>query len=327
MLQVVFLIIKIILIILAVLLGCALLILLLALFVPVRYRAYGVRNQRECRAEGRLSWLFSLICVPASWQEGELCVRVKVLGFRIMEFPGQEDGDFSEQTWMEMEDADSGETAEPQRTASETTEQEKPFSEGVKQKAEDFRHTEFRDTDPDMDSDSNPGPDEKKTSRFVSVLQDTAGFIRRIFRFIGGIPAHFKNLKCTISRFCGKIKQMIRKYQRMKAFALDERTKAAVALIWKQAGILLRQALPRKIRGELHFGTDDPALTGQILGGISIFYPLFMDNVKVIPDFENTVLEGELSLKGRIRAVTVLRIAWRLYRDRNVRRLYRRLNR
>ncbi len=327
MLQVVFLIIKIILIILAVLLGCALLILLLVLFVPVRYRAYGVRNQRECRAEGRLSWLFSLICVPASWQEGELCVQVKVLGFRIVEFPGQEDDDFSEQTWMQMEDADSGETAEPQRTAYETTDPENPFSEAVKQKAEDFRHTEFRDTDPDMDSDSNPGPDEKKTSRLLSRLQDAAGFIRRVLRFIRGIPAYFKNLKCTISRFCGKIKQMIRKYQRMKAFALDERTKAAVALIWKQAGILLRQALPRKIRGELHFGTDDPALTGQILGGISIFYPLFMDNVKVTPDFENSVLEGELFLKGRLRAVTVLRIAWRLYRDRNVRRLYRRLNR
>ena len=58
-----------------------------------------------------------------------------------------------------------------------------------------------------------------------------------------------------------------------------------------------------------------------------IFYPLFMDNVKVEPDFEKPALDGELSLKGRLRIVTVLRIAWRLYRDKNVRYVYRRLNR
>ena len=141
------------------------------------------------------------------------------------------------------------------------------------------------------------------------------------------IPRKLKNLKCTFQRFCDKIKRMVKRYREMKAFALDERTKAAVSLVWKQAGILLGQALPRKIRGRLHFGTEDPALTGQILGAIGIFYPLFMDNVKVEPDFEKPALDGELSLKGRLRIVTVLGIAWRLYRDKNVRYVYRRLNR
>ena len=48
-----------------------------------------------------------------------------------------------------------------------------------------------------------------------------------------------------------------------------------------------------------------------------------MDNVKVVPDFQETVLEGELYLKGRIRLLTVAQIAWRLYRDKNVRFVYR----
>ena len=77
----------------------------------------------------------------------------------------------------------------------------------------------------------------------------------------------------------------------------------------------------------------------QILTGLSvgicqaydlftkIFYPLFMDNVKVDPDFEQTILEGELFLKGRLRIVSAVRIAWRLFRDKNVRYVYRKLNR
>ena len=109
----------------------------------------------------------------------------------------------------------------------------------------------------------------------------------------------------------------------MKRFATDDRTKAARSLAWSQLKGFLVKLLPNKVRGDLRFGTDDPALTGEILGGISIFYPLFMDNVKVVPDFQETVLEGELYLKGRIRLLTVAQIAWRLYRDKNVRFVYR----
>lgn len=76
----------------------------------------------------------------------------------------------------------------------------------------------------------------------------------------------------------------------------------------------------------LHFGMEDPALTGEILGGISIFYPVFMDNVKVYPDFEQSILEGELFIKGRLRLITILLILWRLWRDRDVRYVYEKLN-
>ena len=85
MLQILFLIIKIIGIILAVLLGLALLILLLVLFVPVRYQAYGIRSSRECRAGGRASWLLRLLCIPFSFQDGELEIKVKLLGFTILD--------------------------------------------------------------------------------------------------------------------------------------------------------------------------------------------------------------------------------------------------
>ena len=85
MLQILFLIIKIIGILLAALLGLAFLLLLLVLFVPVRYRAYGIRSSRECRAEGRVSWLLRLFCIPFSFQDGELEIKVKILGFTVLD--------------------------------------------------------------------------------------------------------------------------------------------------------------------------------------------------------------------------------------------------
>ena len=307
MLQIFFLILKIIGIILAAVLGLAILLLLLVLFVPVRYRAYGVKKEGECRAEAKISWLLHLISVPVAFREGELSAKIKILGI----------------TLMDLTDSGSFEEAEPVPEPAERTEEQKTAQSGERQAQE---HPVEKQAAPERTSQKNEEleeEEEEKNGIFSRFLQ----FLRMIWKFFTGIPRKLKNLKCTFRRFCGKIKRMARKYRAAKEFALDERTKAAVRLVLEQAKIFARQALPRKICGEVRFGTSDPALTGQILGIAGIFYPLFMDNVKVDPDFEQTILEGELFLKGRLRIVSAVRIAWRLFRDKNVRYVYRKLNR
>lgn len=307
MLQIFFLILKIIGIILAAVLGLAILLLLLVLFVPVRYRAYGVKKEGECKAEAKISWLLHLISVPVAFREGELSAKIKILGI----------------TLMDLTDSGSFEEAEPVPEPAERTEEQKTAQSGERQAQE---HPVEKQAAPERTSQKKEEleeEEEEKNGIFFRFLQ----FLRMIWKFFAGIPRKLKNLKCTFRRFCGKIKRMARKYRAAKEFALDERTKAAVRLVLEQAKIFARQALPRKICGEVRFGTSDPALTGQILGIAGIFYPLFMDNVKVDPDFEQTILEGELFLKGRLRIVSAVRIAWRLFRDKNVRYVYRKLNR
>lgn len=323
MLQILFLIIKIIGIILAVLLGLALLILLLVLFVPVRYQAYGIRSSRECRAGGRVSWLLRLLCIPFSFQDGELEIKVKLLGFTILDPLKGEEEAFREPVQRKTEQS----AGKKEEETAEENAGEADASGSFEASQADETETSARPASAGAVEAAAEPEDEASEGRFSRGFRELRRFLRAVIRFFMKIPRKLKNLKCTFQRFCDKIKRMVKRYREMKAFALDERTKAAVSLVWKQAGILLGQALPRKIRGRLHFGTEDPALTGQILGAIGIFYPLFMDNVKVEPDFEKPALDGELSLKGRLRIVTVLGIAWRLYRDKNVRYVYRRLNR
>ena len=323
MLQILFLIIKIIGIILAVLLGLALLILLLVLFVPVRYQAYGIRSSRECRAGGRVSWFLRLLCIPFSFQDGELEIKVKLLGFTILDPLKGEEEAFREPVQRKTEQSAGKKEEETAEENAGKADASASFEASPPEEAE----TGARPASAGAGEAAAESEDEASEGRFSRGFRELRRFLRAVIRFFMKIPRKLKNLKCTFQRFCDKIKRMVKRYREMKAFALDERTKAAVSLVWKQAGILLGQALPRKISGRLHFGTEDPALTGQILGAIGIFYPLFMDNVKVEPDFEKPALDGELSLKGRLRIVTVLGIAWRLYRDKNVRYVYRRLNR
>lgn len=318
MLQIFFLILKIIGIILAAVLGLAILLLLLVLFVPVRYRAYGVKKEGECRAEAKISWLLHLISVPVVFREGELSAKIKILGITLMDLTDSGSFEEAEPVPEPAERAEEQKTAQSgERPAEETAQSEtRPAQEHpVEKQAAPERTSQKKE---ELEEE-----EEEKNGIFSRFLQ----FLRMIWKFFAGIPRKLKNLKCTFRRFCGKIKRMARKYRAAKEFALDERTKAAVRLVLEQAKIFARQALPRKICGEVRFGTSDPALTGQILGIAGIFYPLFMDNVKVDPDFEQTILEGELFLKGRLRIVSAVRIAWRLFRDKNVRYVYRKLNR
>lgn len=308
MLHVILLILKIIGIVLAAILGIVLLVLLLLLFVPVRYRAF-LSKRESFQAEAKVSWLLHLISVPVSFRDGELSVKIKVLGITIKDLMADE-----EEVTREVKDFVE-DTDEAVPKAVDVIERpEEPKAPEADQSSDKPEMTEPKIVS-EAESPEKPGI-------FTRILGKVKDFLEKLKSFLSKIL----HLKYTIRRFCVKIKKTLKKIQRTKNFVLDERTKSAVRLCLKQVLELLRKLLPKKVRGELHFGMEDPALTGEILGGISIFYPVFMDNVKVIPDFEESCLEGELFIKGRLRLASVLRIAWRLFWDKNIRFVYRKLN-
>lgn len=91
---------------------------------------------------------------------------------------------------------------------------------------------------------------------------------------------------------------------------------------WKLAAELKKLLLrmkPKKLQGELHFGFEDPSLTGRVQAGLSILYPC-MDEMNFYPDFENKVLDGEVSVQGAARLWPMAAFAWNMVWSRDVRR-------
>lgn len=330
MLQVFFLILtilKIIGIILAVVLSILFLVLLLLLFVPIRYQAY-VSKRETFQAKGKITWLLRLLCVPVVFQNGKPSVKIQVFGITIKKVTGEEkdttgrkeevqraqERPVSKAKDREIEEADTW-TEEKVPAREERTQEEK-----LQDKTEDEAQKEFV---PEDETEKGQGKTGKIKSFFLKIISRIKSLWNRLLNILKKI----RNLKYTFQKFCVKIKRIRKKIQDVKDFITDERTLAAVRMCLGQLQVLLKSILPKKVRGELHFGTKDPALTGQILGGISIFYPIFMDNVKVIPDFEQSCLDGELFIKGKLRLVTAARIAWKLWRDKNIRYVYRKVSR
>jgi len=107
-----------------------------------------------------------------------------------------------------------------------------------------------------------------------------------------------------------------------KAFQ-DERNQQVIKLVLYQLNKIFKNIRPRKFRADIHVGMEDPASTGQLLAILSVIYPFFEGGLKVTPEFEEAVLEGNLFMKGRVTSFVLLRAAWKIYFNRDFKRMMR----
>lgn len=133
----------------------------------------------------------------------------------------------------------------------------------------------------------------------------------------------FEKIKCTIIKICDKIKSLWETKEKVTSFLTDDIHVEAFKIVKKELEILARHLRPRRIRGFVRFGFEDPYRTGQVLAGLSILYPFYGENVDIYPDFEQEILEGDLYIKGHIRMVHLATLLWRLFFNHYVRKTYR----
>lgn len=116
-----------------------------------------------------------------------------------------------------------------------------------------------------------------------------------------------------------KLREIARKKEKVMEFLTNEIHQATFLKAISELKRLLLRLRPQKIMGEIEFGFDDPAWTGQVLAGISILYPYFADCFQIIPDFEEKKLRGQLEIKGKISAKNFVALGLRVILDKNVR--------
>ena len=108
----------------------------------------------------------------------------------------------------------------------------------------------------------------------------------------------------------------------LAAYIKKKSTKKAIKTAWVTLVWVLKHICPKKYRGSLTFGLEDPALTGEICAAISPWYILIADKVALTPAFEGKlVASGDIYLKGRIRLWGFVVRAIKLYRDKNIRKV------
>lgn len=102
-------------------------------------------------------------------------------------------------------------------------------------------------------------------------------------------------------------------------FLTDSRVWAATGLTIKDVGKLLRHVKPKSLKGQVTYGLEDPAATGQVLAAASAICPVYGPDFLLNPDFTQKCLEGKADLTGSFRLWYIVYILLGLLLNRNVR--------
>lgn len=283
-----------------------LLVLFLILFVPIRYR---IRAQRDARtaqeipvdAKIKVTWLLHAVSAAFHYP-AEAYLRVKVLGITSFRSDQKKEDKKKETKKKTPEKEAAASVQKPEEKSAEETirkEEEKP------PKAADTSGDEKKiDLNPEQAS-GGASKEEKRT---------IAGFFGSLFRIL-------RNIKYTILKIYDKIKHIVRNIRYYLAVIKSETFQRAYKVCSTQIVRLLKGILPKKLEGTLRIGTGDPASTGQVMAVYGILYPLLGDNIAITPDFEEPVIEGRLNIKGKITVFCILKTAWIIYFNKDLRRV------
>lgn len=106
-------------------------------------------------------------------------------------------------------------------------------------------------------------------------------------------------------------------------FIRNEKKRRGIRRLYEEIVFALNYLKPKKLRGEIRFGTGDPADTGMLTGIISLFPVVYQENLQVSPDFEEKILYVDVSIKGRLQILYLIYIALRIYEDKDIMRLWK----
>ena len=118
-----------------------------------------------------------------------------------------------------------------------------------------------------------------------------------------------------------RMERFIQKINESRNILFDEKNKKALSFLWRELKYLLRHSGFRKIKTDLTFSMGDPALTGQVLGIMSLFPVLYRKEVHVSSDFEDThiYIRGNYYISGYVRLLHFLRSGIRLWNEKEFR--------
>ena len=333
MLHILWILIKFILILLAILLGLVVLALLLILFCPIRYQASASKEGVsffDASASARIIWLFGGISFRLDYKDRNTGYELRILGipvFRLLNY-------LRERKKKRQRAADISKTKGQTLTPGDFIDTETYKSPPDSQAFTATSHTENSVSEEDSPTDSSTDEfsnttDSEDQQRLIQKIGNLCyslgrrlrGFFETLQRFwhkLCRIPENIENFTLTIKNFRDKINMF-------QDFLEHPRVKAAITLVKDHVIKLLHHVFPTKIQGKLTFGSTDPSITGSVLAVLGMTIPLHKNCIAITPVFEDkNILEGNISLKGRIYGVFLIKTALELYFNKNIKYIIRR---
>lgn len=277
-------------IVLLVLLALLILTVLAVLFVPIRYRASGEKEADRIEGVAAVSFLYPFLSFKWQRAGNENRWALRLLGIKLKGSPKVDKGKTAE-----PEKTEKSKPAEPEKTdkgkAEETAQAAKPVKEEKQPATPNVQNAEAEDAARQAEKtgtqETDRGSSEKKARFTISGLCDKMENIR-------------DNVEYYKERLTAEENRLFLKRTKERIFAV------------------LKSIKPKVLTARVVCGTGSPDTTGYVCAVYGMLYPVIEDRIFFTADFENKVLDGELSVKGKVRVATIVRHGIKILLDKQL---------
>ena len=305
--HVILLILKVLGITLLILLGIVLLLVLLLLLAPFHY-TIDAEYYGDVKAVGRIQWLCFVLDLKGVYGNNKFLYYLKSFGFMI----STNDEEDKHYRAVSDEEAESDKSSDKAKAS----EAEKVPVKVVEDEFETY------------EQEQKPKSEPQKKSIFMRIYEGIESGLEwvvtipmrvhdKISELMARILDFFANLAENMNKVIKKRDMILQKITGVRSLLEKPYTKKVL----KDGKVLLKKmwkhVRPRKLQGSIHFGLEDPATTGQLLGVVGMLYPVYRNHFVIAPDFEQQIFEGKIYAKGRVQIgrMTFLALRFMLTRD------------
>lgn len=288
-----------------ILIGVILLLLLLivgiVLFVPIQYRMEGRKKEQDLYAKAGISFFLRAVNVEASFEEKKMQMQIKIFGRTLEQW---------KQTATKWKRKKKRDKAQKEQRQDGKTRQNKKEEKPIIKKE-------------DREKICTEGQRQKKEEKVKNMakMSETEKAEHPAEQKMSNIEKSAKTIKRRMQKMTENLRNITEKVRHYYDLLREDSTKEAFYFCRSQLLWLLRKVAPRKMTGDVQFGTGDPAMTGQVMGMISVILPVYSYEIELEPDFEKKIFEGEVKVKGSVQTWSFVVVAWRLWRNKNLRRV------
>lgn len=327
MLHIIIFILKIIGILLLVILGLILLLVSSVLFVPITYKVRAERKDGVIQVQAVAGWMFRLLSVHYrlhTSQEPMQLLQGRILGIPVWKplEPKKEKPKKAEKKSKEKQSKPKQMEAKQLEQKAEVKSSDKAKERLKKDLTPGTAVATIPQPEPEVFRQEQPQDKKAQTKPpRQSILKKLLYAIRRIYGKITAIGRGLFSLVVKLLHMPEKASETIGTLTDF--WNLEENVKARES-IWRELKFLWKHSRPRKADLTLHFGFEDPSWTGQCMGVLSILNVWYPGRIFLKPEFEQEIFEGTLYIKGHMMLAVPLLSIFRLWRDENVMKMYRR---
>lgn len=272
-------------IILLILLGIFLVMIIIVLFVPITYKAEGQITEEKKYISIKACWLFGLVRFRLEYVE-TLKYQLKILWFDLTNKNTKKCKPYKKKLNKKQSD----------NSASEPTVEADCTNTSPTDSGEITANTACAESQEDLNLGFDDTP-EKKTDTENNKTEKIIFKIRSVY---------------------AKIRKIVDKILYYFDIAAEAETKQFITHSVKTICRILKSIRPRHLSLDLTFGFETPDQTGKVYGLLCMLYPCYGTGIRIRPDFENKLLIGKASCKGRIFICTLMVNALRILLDRKL---------